>query len=497
MVFFHGVDVRYIDSVPRSVTIVPSAAILLVGTAPTFALAAGDVHVNDPVRCINDVDDARFGGKKIPGFTIPYALDALRDNGAGSVDIVNVFNPSTHKTTAQAVTFTFGADNKIQLTKVTGTAPSQVISVGTIAPGLTGTLTVTGVGGTPTYVLNTDYKVDLVDGVLTRVLGGAITALASVKVTYTYADPSLVTSADIIGAVVAGDRTGLQAGLDVYPLRGYRPKIIICPGFSELAGVATEMGVIAEKLKAYYLLDAPVAATRDEAIAGRAGAAPVATFGISTRRAMLIYGRVRDTEGILQPGSPYVAGVMADTDRRFGYWWSPSNKIVQGITAVEPKLTADFTDASTDVNALNAAGIVTFYNDFGTGYRVWGNRSALYPSDTTPLNFIPVGRTLDIFHESLQRACLPYVDRPINDPLIDAIDATGNNFIREQVTLGALINGSRMFYEPGKNPPSQLAAGKIVFSIALMIPTPAEIILLETTLDINLLANLGTSQEDN
>jgi phage tail sheath protein FI len=251
------------------------------------------------------------------------------------------------------------------------------------------------------------------------------------------------------------------------------------------------MIVLGDKLEAYSLIDSPVGATVTQAIAGRAGTSPVANFGSSNRRAAYCYPRVLDTENLLQPYSQYVAGVIANTDNDFGYWWSPSNKEILGITGVEVNLTADFTNANTDVNALNAAGIITVYRNFGTGFRTWGNRSALYPSDTTPLNFINVGRTLDIFHESLQLASLPFVDRPINNALIDIIEATGNGFIREQVVLGALLEGSRLYYSSANNPPTQLAAGKIVFSVSMMIPTPAEWIVYQTTLDINLLGEIG------
>ncbi|MBD2261372.1 phage tail sheath subtilisin-like domain-containing protein [Pseudanabaena sp. FACHB-2040] len=495
--FSHGVFTRYVDTVPRPVTVVPSAVIAIVGTAPTYRLAAVDRHLNDPVRVINDVDDAQFGGPKSMGFTIPYALDALRDNGAGTVEIVNVFNANVHKTTAQAVSHTFATTgamaDKLQLQQVTGTAPTQTVVSGTKAEGLTDTFTLTNQAGGTTYAAGTDYTYDAITGIVSRVSGGTIPSGSQVKVTYTYADPSKATSTDVVGAVTNGDRTGLQALKDIYNLRGYRPKIIICPGFSDLTTVAAEMGAIANDLEAYYILDSAVGLTRDEAVAGRAGTSPAANFGTASRRAILAYPRVYDTQEVpqLQPYSQYLAGVMANTDAELGYWWSPSNKPIQGITGVERRLTADFTDPNTDVTALNAAGVTTIYNNFGSGFLVWGNRSALYPSDTTPLNFIAVGRTLDIFHESLQRASLPFVDRPINNALIDAIVETGNGFIREQVILGALLEGSKLFYDKAKNPPTSLAAGRIVFSISMMIPTPAETIIFETTLDINLLGNLG------
>lgn len=494
MAFQHGVFTQYVDTVPRPVRRVPSAVIGIVGTAPMYLVDSGDRTIDDPQRTLNDVDDERYFGSKRSGFTIPYALDAIRDNGGGDVEVINVFDIATHKTTAEAIAYTFDANDQIQLKRVTGTAPSQTTTA-INAEGLTGTFTVTSDPAGTTYTLTTDYTYDATTGVLTRVSGGGITAEADVLITYDYADPGLVDTDDIIGGVTDGDRTGLSALKDVYGLRGYKVKIIIVPGYSDNDSVATEIEAVANDLEAYFILDAPVAATRDEAIAGRNGTAPVLNFDTASRRAILAFPRVFDSQSTpeLQPLSQYIAGVIASTDNEYGYWWSPSNKPIVGVTGLELPLTADFTDTDNDVTALNAAGLVTVFRDFGTGFRVWGNRSALYPSDTTPLNFIAVGRTLDIFHESLQRASLPYVDRPINTALIDAIVETGNNFIRELVTEGALIEGSRLYYSSAQNPASQLAAGKIVFSIVMMIPTPAEVITYRTTLDINLLNNLGAS----
>ncbi|HEY9648904.1 MAG TPA: phage tail sheath subtilisin-like domain-containing protein, partial [Chroococcidiopsis sp.] len=336
-----------------------------------------------------------------------------------------------------------------------------------------------------TYVLNTDYKFDAITGVLTRVVGGAITSTQQVKVTYTYADPSKVTASEIVGTIVSGDRTGLQAVLDVYPLRGETPKILIAPGWSDNATVAAELIVMAAKLDADCLIDAPVGATVAQAIAGRAGTAPVGVFGTSSQYATLCYPRVKDSDGLLQPLSQYLAGVIANTDRSRGYWFSPSNKDILGITGLEVR----FDDE--DLLDLNAAGIVTVKRDFATGFKTWGNRTALYPSDTTPLNFLCVRRTLAIFHESIRRGSEIYVDQPISDPLIEQIVSAGQSFIYEQVTLGALIEGSKIFYDKKLNPPSAIAAGQLKFSIVLAIPTPAEHVIYETSFDIELFANLG------
>ncbi|HEY9645687.1 MAG TPA: phage tail sheath subtilisin-like domain-containing protein, partial [Chroococcidiopsis sp.] len=435
---------------------------------------------------------------KTKGFTIPYALDVLRDYGAGTVEVINVWNPATHKTTATAIAYTFpttGASaDKIQLQQVTGTSPTQTVVADTTAEGLTGTFSVTNAAGSTTYVVDTDYTINLITGELKRVVGGAITAGLAVKVTYTYADPSKVTASDVIGAVVLGDRTGLQAALDVAPLRGYKPKVLIAPWFSELPTVATELASMGDRLGAYFGIDAPAGVTRDEAIAGRGGTGVAAVFGTSNRRAMLCYPRIENSDGLMVPMSVHVAGAIAFTDANFGYSQSPSNQEMKNAVRPEVRLTGDFTDPNTDVNALNAAGIITVFSGYGTGFRTWGNRSGLYPSDTTPLNFVAVGRTLDIFQESLQQASLPFVDRRINNALIDIIEATGNGFVREEILAGNLLEGSRLYYDPAKNPSTAIAAGKVVFSVVIAIPTPAERIVYETTIDINLYSQIGQQQ---
>lgn len=489
--FHHGVKTNYVDTVPRPVRVVPSATIFLVGTAPIYKVTDAALRtVNEPVSVLSNVNDVVNFGSHSEGFSIPRALDALRDHGAFYVDVVNVWNPATDKTEALEVEYTFTTSNVIQLKRVDGSGDPTTVN----AEGLTGAFTVTNVGGLTVYGAPGDYTYDAITGQLTRVTGGTIPANATVEVTYTYADPGLVEAADIIGTVTAGGaRTGLQLAEDVYGLRGYKPKILIAPTFSEMSTVAAELEVMAVKMEAITLVDAPIGTTRAEAISGRNGVGPAAAFATSSDRVILCYPHVKISATELEPLSQRAAGVIAQTDAQFGYWWSPSNKPIRGVIGAEIRLTADILRSDTEVNALNEVGITTILQEFGTGQLLWGNRTAAYPTDTTPLNFIPVRRTLDIFHESLARASRPYLDRPINDALIDAILASANGFVREQNILGALIPGSRIFYDATNNPASTLAAGRIKFNCSIMIPTPAETIIYETTLDITLLNGIGSS----
>jgi uncharacterized protein len=76
---------------------------------------------------------------------------------------------------------------------------------------------------------------------------------------------------------------------------------------------------------------------------------------------------------------------------------------------------------------------VTVFNAFGTGFRVWGNRSAAYPAITTPDNFISIRRTMDVIEESIELSMLQFMDQPITNGLITAILASVNAFLRSLI----------------------------------------------------------------
>ena len=55
-----------------------------------------------------------------------------------------------------------------------------------------------------TYAAGTDYTLDAVNGVVTRVAGGQINAGATVLASFHYADPSKVLDSDVIGTYANG-----------------------------------------------------------------------------------------------------------------------------------------------------------------------------------------------------------------------------------------------------------------------------------------------------
>lgn len=470
MAFLHGVETLESTKGPRPITVVKSAVIGLIGVAPLGAK-------NTPILVSSDTDAAQFGAM-LPGFTIPQAMDAIQSKGSGVIIVVNVYDPAT---------------NDLQVTDELLAAVANR-KTKTLAAPLSG-FTLKNNAGDTTYVLNTDYTVDAFGNI--SILASAIAEGAILKASYKKLDPSTVTNAQIVGAVdgVTGARTGLKCFDLSFSLFGFRPKIMIAPGFSSVNAIATELMVSAGKLKAVTLLDAPNNTTLAVALAGR-GPAGTINFNTSNKRAILLYPMVKALDGQGVEGADYFsshyAGLMANVDNTEGYWVSPSNHEITGITGVEKVLTASLTDENAETNQLNAVGIVTIFNAFGTGRRAWGNRNASFPSSTAPDNFIPVRRTADVIEESIELAQMQFIDQPINLATIDAVRESVNSFLRTLVGRGAIIDGE-CFYDPNDNPTTELAAGHVTYTYTFMPPPPMERITFKAVIDINLLKALNAT----
>ena len=61
---------------------------------------------------------------------------------------------------------------------------------------------------------------------------------------------------------------------------------------------------------------------------------------------------------------------------------------------------------------------------------MWGNRSSNYPTVTHIINFETALRTGDLIDESIRRTELQFIDRPIDDALIDSLKETVDTYLR-------------------------------------------------------------------
>jgi phage tail sheath protein FI len=271
------------------------------------------------------------------------------------------------------------------------------------------------------------------------------------------------TTNSIIGGVdAAGTATGIQCLVDAESLTGYSPRILLAPGFTHQKAVADELLSVAERLRAVVILDGPT--TTDDAAIAYAG-----DFG--NARAYLVEPAVRvfrDGAEVVEPASPRVAGLIAKSDNDRGFWWSPSNQEILGITGTSRPVDFLLGDPNSRANLLNENNVATIIRE--SGFRLWGNRTL---SADPVWAFLSTRRISDVIADSIQRAHLWAVDRPVTKQLCESIADGVNAYLRSLTTLGAILGGE-CWYDRDDNPNGDLAQGIVRFRYKFTPPPPAE-----------------------
>lgn len=278
------------------------------------------------------------------------------------------------------------------------------------------------------------------------------------------------TIANVIGGVNAttGQYEGVQALLGAESVVGFAPRILCAPGFTHQRitdtanPVVSELIGIAERMRAVIIADGPN--TTDAAAITYGG-----DFGSARVYVVDPWVTVfRDGALVTEPASARVAGLIAKVDNDRGFWWSPSNNNLNGITGTARPVDFKLGDANSRANLLNEQNIATIIRQ--DGFRLWGNRTL---SADPKFAFLSVRRTADILNESLQRAHLYAVDRNITKTYIADVEESVNAYIRTLVDLGALLGG-RCFADPDLNTAANITQGKVYFNFDFTPPYPAE-----------------------
>lgn len=277
-------------------------------------------------------------------------------------------------------------------------------------------------------------------------------------------DAAATASAIIGGVTAGGQRTGLQALLDGKSRFNAQPRLLIAPGYSSQQAVAAAMDTLAGKLKAISIIEGPD--TDDEAAIAYAG-----NFG-SKRMYMVdpnvkVWDTVASADEVV-PGSAYAAGLFAWTDANYGFWASPSNKEIKGITGTSRPIEFLDGDATCRANLLNAANIATIIRD--GGFRLWGNRTL---STDLKWAFVTRVRTLDIVMDAILAGHKWAVDRAITKTYVQDVTEGLRAFMRDLKTQGAIIN-FEVYPDPELNTESQLSQGRVYWNIRFTDVPPAE-----------------------
>ncbi|WP_372070245.1 phage tail sheath subtilisin-like domain-containing protein (plasmid) [Tistrella mobilis] len=280
--------------------------------------------------------------------------------------------------------------------------------------------------------------------------------------------------ADTLGNVAGSslDGTGVHALKAAQAVLGASPRILIATGFTHQGTdggtpanpVVAALLSVAPSMRAVVIADGPATTT-----------AAALTYGqsLGSDRLFVVDPKVmvwsQETDAaVAEPASARVAGLIARIDNERGFWWSPSNHEIAGIVGISRPVDFALSDSNSESNLLNEAKIATIIRN--NGFRLWGNRTTAQD----PLwQFLPVRRTADLIYDSIERALLWAMDRPLSRQLFADIEGSVNAYLRELIALGAIVGG-KAWLDPDLNTPATLQAGKLYVDFDIEPPAPLE-----------------------
>lgn len=472
----HGINIREQSTSVTAINVADSALPVIFGTAPVNMLE--NPTLNEPVLCLSYSEAVKaFGSiKDNNDYSLLQAIEILYSlYGISKAVFVNVLDKAKHKKTQSEAAYTFTKD-KVELPHV-GILKETVVVKADAEPAT--------VDVDYTLAFNEYGKL-----IITRVAEGSLLAEDELTVQYDYIDISMVTADDIIGGIDAetGKKKGLEVIADVFPAYAVIPTLILAPGYSHLPGVAQSMAAKCKNISGPFSAVA-IADIYDSTIKSYSKVPEYKNNkSLIDTNLIVCFPKVTNA-GKEQWLSTHLAGVIAVTDSNNSNapHVSPSNQSakIDGLinNGEVVKLGLD------EANYLNENGIVTALNFIG-GFKIWGNRTSAYPSNTDVKDmFIPVRRVFGWVSNTIitnfwQKVDIPATKRNI-DNVIFTIQTWVDGLAAAEVLLGATIT-----FPDDLNPLTDMLNGKFKFKLTLASPIPMEDIEFILEFDTSLLNNL-------
>lgn len=443
LAFHHGTRVFESQEVPVLIRTMQSAVIAHVGTAPNADPAV--FPLNRPVL-IKGAAEYSMAAKLGAAGTLKTSLDGAFDQIGTYNYVVRV---AEGQTTAETLSNLVGDSAALTgvhaLLKAESLFGKKLKPRLVVVPGFTGSLATDGVSAANVTLGGANYTsaptVTITgDGqgaeAIALVTSGEVTAVVITKPGWGYTEATI--------AFAGGGGTGAASGATIGTVAN--------PVVAELAGVL-------EKLRAVALVDGPDT-TDAAAVLWRQSINSDRIYPIDVKH--LVWDTTLNAF-VPQPASPRFAGVQAKVDRQFGFWWSLSNKPINGIGGVSRTVYGD------QANYLNETHVNTTINQ-GEGFITWGNRVAT----GIDLNkFISVRRTMDFINEAMEAACLEFVDKPFSLANLKFMIESGNAFMAVLRAEGAILKG-RVWIDPERNTDEEMAQGRLMLGIDFEPPAPME-----------------------
>ena len=475
--FLHGVEVLELDTGIRPIRTVRSAVIGLVGTAPD---ADDDVFpLNTPVL----IPGSRaIAGQLGATGTLPAAMDGIFDQVGATVVVVRVEQGANEAATISNVvgvsTGYSGVHALLRAESDLGVQPKILI-----APGFTHQRNANGIVSIPVTTQGAGYvtapAITISGGggsgaTAVAVLGTGANAGKVVSITVTNPGSGYTSNPTITIAAPPEGGTQAVAGTAVRDTT-------VNPVVAELLGLAQDSVGLGERLRAVVIADGPN--TNDAAAQDYAD-------DHGDDRLYVVDPWVKVLSGTVfvdQPASARVAGMIARVDAEVGFWESPSNKLIQGISGISRPVPFALGDANSAANILNENKVATIIRE--QGFRLWGNRTT---SADSKWAFLSVRRTADMINESILRGHLWAVDRCINRTYLQDVAESVNEYLRSLQSRGAILGG-QCWIDPEANGPGDIANGQVTFDFDFTPCYPAERVTFRSVLTNGYLTELLTT----
>lgn len=458
--FLHGVEVLEVTDGPRPIRSVSSSVIGLVGTGDDNSVAAL-VEIG--------ATNSKLKFTAANGGVAGNAITITTTKGVGNNASLAV------SVTGNAISISLATDGSAVATStasqvlaaVNASGPASALVAASLATGSNGTglyavhaSTALAGGVDADFPLDTPVLVTTSRNIDTRV--GADTYLAkAVKAIFkqTGAIVVVVRTADV-SASDPSELTGIYALKSAQATLGYTPRMVVAED-SDTLDVLTISKEVAESLKAIAIVGLGVVGDTAFDTATEATAYAAAN---GNQRTFFVWPCVNGGEDV----APYVAGLQARVDNALGFWWSPSNQEIFGITSIDYPVDFELGETSSTANILNEGNVTTIIRQ--NGFRLWGNR---VPAADPRYQFLSVRRTADIIQDSLKRAHMWAVDRAISKTYLEDVSEGVNDYLRRLINIGAILGGA-CWPDPDLNTPSSIANGQVYFNFDFTPPFPAE-----------------------
>jgi phage tail sheath protein FI len=463
----HGIN---IIEVPTSIS--PPAQTtaglpVVVGTAP-INLAETQEYVNKPTLVYSYEEAVKNLGYSSDWdkYTLCEVMKShLQLFNVAPVIFINVLDPDRHKKDT--------VNSVLNLTNGSAIIEQDGVLLNTLVVKLDAASQPLTKGTDYTAAFDQEGKV-----VITRIADGGIpSGQTTLNVSFSYLDPTMVTSTDIIGGVDAttGKATGLELINQVFPLFRMVPGQILAPGWSHKPDVAAIMKAKAGNING--LFKAITVTDVDSSASGADLYTEVPSWKSSnnyTDPLQVVCWPKVTLGGETYHLSTQFAGATCKTDADSDDipYVSPSNKPLQADGAVIED-GSEVTLGPDQSNYLNSQGIVTALNFIG-GWKLWGNRTGAYPGNTDVKDtYISVRRMFNWIGNTIILTFWKHVDNPTNRRMIDTVVDSLNIWLNGLTARGALLGG-RVEFRKEENSISDLMKGIVRFHVFLTPPTPAE-----------------------